>query len=46
MRSICFSIELDLDGLSLVLSFEMFLSVFVKIADFEDIKIPQISFIR
>ena len=35
---ICFTIGLDLDGLILVLSFEIFLSTFVKIADFQDIE--------
>ena len=38
MTSICFRIGLDLDGLILVLSFRIFLSTFVKIADFQGIK--------
>ena len=33
-----FKIRLDLDGLVLVLSFEKFLSSFVKMADFQSIK--------
>ena len=33
---ICFTIGLDLDSLILVLSFEIFLSTFVKIADFQE----------
>ena len=38
MTSIYFRIGLDLDGLILVLSFRIFLSTFVKIADFQGIK--------
>ena len=38
MTSIYFRIELDLDGLILVFSFQIFLSTFVKMADFQGIK--------
>ena len=38
MTSICFRIGFDFDGLILVLSFESFLSTFVKMADFQAIK--------
>ena len=35
MKSICFRIGLDLDGLILVLSFDIFLSTFIKMVDFQ-----------
>ena len=38
MTSICFRIGFDSNGLILVLSFEIFLSTFVKMADFQGIK--------
>ena len=38
LTSICFKIELDLDGLILVLIFEFFLSIFVEMAHLQGIK--------
>ena len=38
MTEICFRIGLDIDGLILVLRFEIFLSTFVKMADFQGLK--------
>ena len=38
MTPVYFRIKLDLDGLILVLSFQIFLSIFVKMADFQGIK--------
>ena len=38
LTSICFKIELDLDGLILVLIFEIFLSTFVEMAHLQGIK--------
>ena len=38
MTSICFGIKLDLDGLILVLSLEIFWSTFVKMVGFQSIK--------
>ena len=38
MTSIYFRVGLDLDGLILVLSFEIFLPTFVKMGDFQGIK--------
>ena len=38
MTSICFGIKLDLDGLILVLSLEIFWSTFAKMVGFQSIK--------
>ena len=38
MTEICFRIGLDIDGLTLVLRFEIFLSTFVKMADFQGLR--------
>ena len=47
MTSICFRIGLNLDVLILVLSFEIFLSTYVEMADFQGVKdSSDILFIR
>ena len=46
MTSICFRIGLNLNGLTLALSFEIFQSIFFKATDFQGIKDSSLIFLK